>query len=76
MRSERVVIVDVALDRFAQFTWAAVFVDVNQFRLETAEPALNHDIVRPTGFAIHALTDVKLFEQLFVFLTGELATLI
>lgn len=71
MRSERIVIVDVAADRRPQFLRTAVFVDVNQLRLQAAEPTLNHNVVRPTGFAVHALTDVQLSEQALVFFTSR-----
>ena len=76
MRPTRVVVVNVAADRRAQLFRAAIFVDVNQLRLEAAEPALDHDVVCPAGFAVHALADAQALEQPFVFFTGKLTALV
>ena len=38
------------------------FVRVNQFRFQTAEPSFDHNVVRPAGLSIHALTDVEFFQ--------------
>ena len=76
VRSEGIVFRDVAGDCFVQFFGVTIFVDVNQFRFEAAEPALDHDIVHPAGSAVHTLTDVEFLEELLVCITGELAALV
>ena len=76
MRSERVVVINVAADRRAQLFWATVLIDIDQFRLEAAEPALDHDVVCPAGFAVHALANSQTLEQPLVFFTGKLAALV
>ena len=43
---------------------------ISFFILEAAEPSLNHDVICPPAFPVHALTDVN------VLLTCELASLI
>lgn len=43
---------------------------------ETAKPSLNHNIVGPATFAIHALTNVVLFEKIHVFVACKLTSLI
>lgn len=43
---------------------------------ETAKPSLNHNVVGPATFAIHALTDVVLFEKIYVFAACKLTSLI
>ena len=48
MQPELVVIVDVAVDRRAQLFLVTIFVDVNLICLQTAEPTLDHDFIRPT----------------------------
>ena len=51
-------------------------IDVNQFSFETAKPSLNHDVVCPSGFHVHALPDVQRFQQLLILVAGELASLV
>ena len=58
------------------FLRAAEFVDVDALGFEAAEPPLDHDVVRPAGFPVHALTDMALSQELFVVFTGELAPLV
>ena len=53
----------------------AVFIDVDEFRLQAAKPTLDHDVVCPAGFAVRALADVKFLQKLLIFVTGELAAL-
>ena len=38
-------------------------VGIELFRLETAEPSLNHDVTTPAASAIHALSDVEAAKQ-------------
>ena len=44
--------------------------------LETPEPSFDHDIVSPAAFTIHALTDLVLFEKVYVLIACELTALI
>ena len=43
---------------------------------ETPEPSFDHDIVSPPAFAIHALTNLVLFEKVHVLIACELTALI
>ena len=43
---------------------------------EAAEPALDHDIICPSTFAIHALPDSVVTNKVNVFVTGKPAALI
>lgn len=65
MASFKVIGVDIPSDGFSCF-----------LILEAAEPAFNHDIICPSAFAIHALTDSAITNKIDVFVTGELAALI
>ena len=56
--------------------WRVKFVDVDQLCFQTAEPPLNHNVVCPAGFSIHALTNVKVSQKLLVLITGELTSLV
>ena len=57
MRPQGIVITDILADSLAQFLRRTEFIDVDHLRFQTAEPTLDHDIVRPTGLAVHALAD-------------------
>ena len=76
MGTDGIVEVDILADALAQLLRAAKFIDIDQFGFEAAEPALDHDVVRPAGLAVHALANVEVSEQLFVFITGKLAALV
>ena len=53
-----------------------VLCQVGFFILEAAEPALNHDVVCPATFAIHALTNAVFLYKINVLLACKLASLI
>ncbi len=53
-----------------------VFVEVDFFCFQAPEPALDHDVVRPAGFSVHALPDLHLFQQRLIFSARELASLV
>ena len=53
-----------------------IFVDVDFFLFQTAEPALHHDVICPALPPVHALRDVIFFQKASVFLACELTALI
>lgn len=76
MGTQTVVVINVASDRLPQFPGGAEFIDVNQLRFQAAEPALDHNIVCPAGFTVHALADMQSFQKLFILVACKLASLI
>lgn len=76
MGTKCVVVVDILPDCYSQAFGCGKLVDIDQFRLQTAEPPLNHDVVRPTGFPVHALANVGFFQQILVRFACELTALI
>ena len=73
---EAIVAVNVLPDGAAQSPGIVVLIDVDSFCFQAAEPALDHDVIRPAGLAIHALTDVEVFQKVLVLGAGELTALI
>ena len=53
-----------------------IFSQVGFFILEAAKPALNHNVVCPAAFAIHALPDSVVLYKINVLLACKLASLI
>ena len=53
-----------------------VLCKISFFVFEAAEPALNHDVISPAAFAIHALANTIFFHKIDVLLAGELTPLI
>ena len=53
-----------------------VFVEVNLFCFQASEPAFNHDVIRPAGFPIHALPNLKFLQQPLIFIAGKLTSLV
>ena len=49
---------------------------ISFFILEAAEPSLNHDVICPPAFPVHALTDPIFLYKVNALLTCELASLI
>lgn len=76
MGTHMVIVFDVAADRLAQLSRCLKLVDINQLRLQASEPAFDYNVVCPTGFSIHALPDMQVFQKLFVLFTRKLAALI
>lgn len=56
--------------------WQIILIGVNLFSLQTAEPALNHDIICPAALPIHTLPNLKAFQQSLVLYTDKLTPLI
>ena len=72
----KVVSVDILSDGSSGFFDVIVLCQISFFIFEAAEPALNHDIVRPAAFSIHALADAVFFYEINVLLTGKLTSLV
>ena len=72
----KVVAMDIVSDSNPGFPDVIVLRQVSFFILEAAEPALNHDIICPPAFPVHALTYPVSLHKVNVMLTGELASLI
>lgn len=76
MTSFKVVSVDVTSNRSSDFLNVVIFRQIKLFILETAKPSLNHDVVSPATFPVHAPTDINFFYTINILLTCKLATLI
>ena len=57
VRTLRVVLLDVVADPAAKVPGGTVLVRVDFLDLQAAEPALDHYVVGPAGFPVHALND-------------------
>ena len=76
MTSFKVVSVDVTSSRSSGFLDVVILCQINLFILKAAKPTLNHDVVSPATFSIHALTDIIFFYKVNVLLACKLTTLI
>ena len=74
MASFKVIGVDIPSDGFSCFLEISILREICFLILEAAEPAFNHDIICPSAFAIHALTDSAITNKIDVFVTGKLAS--
>ena len=72
----KVVSVDILSDGSSGFFDVSVLCQISFFIFEAAEPTLNHDVICPAAFAIHALPDAVYLYKINVLLTCKLATLI
>lgn len=72
----KVVGVDILSNGGSGFPDVVVLCQISFLILEAAEPALNHDVVRPAAFSIHALTDSIFLYKVNVLLACKLASLI
>ena len=72
----KVVSVDILSDGSSGFFDVIVLCQISFFIFEAAEPTLNHDVICPAAFAIHALPDAVYLYKINVLLTCKLATLI
>ena len=72
----KVVDVYILSDSNSCFTDVVVLCQIGFLILEAAEPALNHDVVCPATFSIHALADAVFLYKVNVLLTCKLTTLI
>ena len=68
--------VDISSNSNSGFLDVVIQSQISFLILEAAEPSLNHDVVSPTAFSIHTLTDTVFFYKFNVLLTCELTTLI
>lgn len=76
MTSFKIISVYIISDCCSSFLDIVVLCQICLFILEAAKPAFNHDIISPTAFVVHTLTNLVLFYKVNVLLTCELATLI
>lgn len=74
MASFKVIGVDIPSDGFSCFLEISILREICFLIFEAAEPAFNHDIICPSAFAIHALTDSAITNKIDVFVTGKLAS--
>ena len=63
-------------DGSSRFLNIIILCQIGFLILEASKPALNHDIVRPAAFSIHALADAVFFYEINVLLTGKLTSLV
>ena len=71
MRTEAVIVAEIAPARLPQCLGGMELIDVNKLRFKAPEPSFNQNFVCPAGFFIHALSDVQAFQQLRVLVAGE-----
>ena len=76
VRTDIIVFADIVSKVYTKSLRAAVFVDVNLLGFQGSEPALYHNVVSPSGFAVHALPDALFFQKSLVLVAGELAALV
>ena len=72
----KVVSVNILSDGGSGFFDVIVLCQIGFFILEAAEPTLNHDVVCPAAFAIHALPDSIFLYKINILLTCKLTSLI
>ena len=72
----KVVGMDILLYSNSGFPDVVVLCQIGLFILEAAEPTLNHDVVCPATFSIHALADAVFLYKVNVLLTCKLTALI
>ena len=76
MTALKVVSMDILPDGTPCLTDVVILRQISFFILEAAEPALNHDVICPPAFPVHALTDAVFLYEVNVLLTCELTSLI
>ena len=76
MTTFKVVSVHIFTDCLPCFSDIVILGQICFLVLEAPEPSLNHDIVSPPAFTIHALTDLVLFEEIHVLIACKLTALI
>lgn len=72
----KVVSMNILSDGSSDFLDIIILCQIGFLILEASKPALNHDIVRPADFSIHALADAVFFYEINVLLTGKLTSLV
>ena len=72
----KVIGVDILANSSSGFSDVVVLCQIGFFIFEATEPTLNHDVVCPSAFSIHALADTVFLYKVNVQLTCKLTTLI
>ena len=72
----KVVNLDILSDGSPSFLYVVVLCQISFFIFEASEPALNHDIICPSAFTIHALPDSVFLYKVNILLTCKLTALI
>ena len=70
MTALKVVGMDILPDGTPCLPNAIVFRQIRFLILEDAEPSLNHDVIGPTTFTVHPLTEPIILDKDDVLLTG------
>ena len=76
MASLKVVCVNIAANGSSCFLDVVILRQIRFLILKATKPTLDHDIVSPTTFSIHALTDAVFLNKINVLLTCKLTALI
>ncbi|WP_218144913.1 hypothetical protein [Propionispira arboris] len=76
MTSVEIVSVNVINYGSSSFFNIVILRQISFFILEIAKPSFNHNVISPTTFSIHILTDLVFLNEIGIFLAGKLAALI
>ena len=76
VRTDIIVFADIVSNVHTKSLRTAVFVDIDHLGFQGSEPALYHNVVSPSGFAVHALPDALFLQESLVLVAGELAALV
>lgn len=76
MISFKVIGVNILFDSYSGFFDIIILCQVSFFILKTSKLSFDHDIISPTTFSIHALTDTIFFYKIDILLAGKLTSLI
>ena len=76
MLTFKVVRMDICSYGCSGFFQTAVLCQIGLLIFEASEPSFNHDIICPAALSIHALTDMVLLQEVHLFMTGKLASLV
>ena len=76
MRTFCIVAVNIVSNSLTQFTWSLKFIDVNQLTFQAAKPSLNHNVVCPACFSVHALLYLIFFQPALIIFAGKLTALV
>lgn len=74
----KVVSLDIFSDSTSGFPYVVVLCQISFFIFKAAEPAFNHDIICPSAFTIHALTEFRIcgFDTLKTIFRGLMTILV
>ena len=76
MRPVVIVVADVIVDEFPQLLRRLVLVGIEALCFHAAEPPLDHHVICPAAFPVHALPDIQAAQKPLIFLARELAPLV